>query len=69
VDAPHPVKRRDWNHGEARCPSCRLHLNVQLDLDEYERANADTCATGTIVTHRRCGATFRIAFDDGENPH
>jgi hypothetical protein len=31
--------------------------------------NSDTRATGAIVTHRRCGATFRIMFDDAVKPH
>jgi len=50
--------------GEAKCPKCGLHLSPHLDLDEYIRVNSDTRATGALVTHRRCGATFRIAFAD-----
>ena len=34
--AEHRVSRRDWNHGEARCPECRLRLSPVLDLDEHE---------------------------------
>jgi hypothetical protein len=51
VDAPHVVSRKDWLHGEARCPECRL-LDLHLDLDEYVRVNSDNRATGAIVTHR-----------------
>ena len=63
MEAPHRVTGRDWNHGEARCPSCGLHLNQYRDLDDYIRVNSDTRATGAIVTHRRCGASFRIVFE------
>jgi hypothetical protein len=64
VEAPHTVSRRDWNHREARCPRCGLHLDPQLDLQSYERENTDTRARGALVTHRRCGASFRILFTD-----
>ncbi len=26
------VPRREWNHREARCPRCSLHLDPLLDL-------------------------------------
>jgi hypothetical protein len=64
MEAPHVVKRRDWLHSEARCPSCGLHLDPHRDLDDYIRVSSDTRATGAIVTHRRCGAMFRIEFAD-----
>jgi hypothetical protein len=67
--AEHRVSRRDWNHGEARCPECRLRLSPVLDLDEHERTHTDTRATGAVVTHRRCGARFTITFDDAVKPH
>jgi hypothetical protein len=64
MEAAHSVSRKAWLHGESRCPSCRLHLSPSLDLDEYIRVNSDTRATGALVTHGRCGATFRIVFAD-----
>jgi phage terminase large subunit GpA-like protein len=62
TEALRTVSRRDWRHGEARCPSCGLHLSPFLDLDDYIRKNADARASGVTVTHRRCDATFRITF-------
>jgi hypothetical protein len=64
VEAPHTVSRRDWLHNEARCPACGLHLDAHRDLDEYVRKNSDTRAVGALVTHRRCGAKFRVEFSD-----
>ena len=45
-------------------PRFGLHLNQYRDLDDYVRKNSDTRATGAPVTHRRCGAPFRIVFAD-----
>ena len=62
MEGPRKISRRDWNHGEARCPSCGLHLNPYRALEDYERKDSDTRATGALVSHRRCGSTFRIVF-------
>jgi len=64
VEAPHVVNRRDWLHGVARCPECRLPQDAHRDLDDYEQVNSDTPATGAIVTHQRCGATFRVVLTE-----
>jgi hypothetical protein len=37
MDAPHVISRKQWLHGEARCPSCGLQLDPHLDLKGYER--------------------------------
>ena len=62
MEQPHVVSRKAWLHGELRCPACGLPLRAHLDLDDYIRVNSDTRATGALVTHRRCGATFRVVF-------
>lgn len=66
MEAAHVIKRHDWLHNEARCPSCGLHLDAHRDLDWYVRENSDARARGARVTHRRCGSTFWLAFDDVE---
>jgi hypothetical protein len=45
-----------------RAARLALHLDAHRDLDEYVRKNSDTRAVGAFVTHRRCGAKFRIMF-------
>ncbi len=50
-----------WLHGEVLCPSCGLPIgrrDVDQDLRELDSAQP----VGAIVTHRRCGATFRLEF-------
>ena len=69
MEAPHVIKRRDWQHNEAPCPFCGLHLDAHRDLDEYIRSHSDMRATGAIVEHRRCGARFTITFDDLAKGH
>ncbi|HSW94971.1 MAG TPA: hypothetical protein VLI88_02305 [Patescibacteria group bacterium] len=56
------VPRLAWAHGEALCPSCRLPIDSR-DVDEELREVGEALASGAIVNHRRCGATFRIGFD------
>jgi len=36
----------------------------RTSLDGVIAQASDTRATGALVAHRRCGATFRITFDD-----
>jgi len=55
------VSRLAWAHGEALCPSCRLPIDAR-DVDEELREVGETQPIGAVVTHRRCGATFRITF-------
>lgn len=55
------VSRLSWAHGEALCPSCGLPIDAR-DVDEELREVGETQPSGAMVTHRRCGATFRIAF-------
>lgn len=55
------VSRLTWAHGEALCPSCRLPIDSR-DVDEVLREVGQSQLTGAIVTHQRCGATFRIQF-------
>ena len=52
----------EWNHGEARCPSCGLHLSRTETQTTTRRKNSDARAVGAFVTHRRCGAKVRIEF-------
>jgi hypothetical protein len=40
-------------------PSCRLPIDAR-DVDEELREVGETQPSGAVVTHRRCGATFRI---------
>jgi hypothetical protein len=55
------VPRRAWAHGEALCPSCGLPIGPR-DLDEELREPGSAQPVGAVVTHRRCGATFRLEF-------
>jgi hypothetical protein len=55
------VSRRDWQHGLAACPACGLPIGKR-DLDEELRESGGAQSVGAIVTHRRCGATFRLEF-------
>ena len=55
------VPRTTWLHGEARCPSCGLPIGTR-DVDEDLRELDNAQPVGAIVTHRRCGATFRLEF-------
>jgi hypothetical protein len=57
------VSRGDWLRGEALCPSCRLPID-ERDVDEELRDPASAQPVGAIVTHRRCGATFRLRFSN-----
>ena len=41
--------------------SCRLPIDAR-DVDEELREVGEAQPTGAVITHRRCGATFRIAF-------
>jgi hypothetical protein len=58
------VSRLTWLHREALCPSCRLPIDSR-DVDEELREVEETQLSGAVVTHRRCGATFRIRFEAG----
>ena len=55
------VPRLKWLHGEAACPSCGLPIGPR-DVDEELRGPGSAQPVGAIVTHRRCGATFRLEF-------
>jgi hypothetical protein len=55
------VSRRSWLHGEALCPSCRLPIGKR-DINEELREVGQTQPGGAVVTHRRCGSTFRVRF-------
>jgi hypothetical protein len=55
------VSRRDWLHGEALCPSCRLPIDKR-DVVEDLRDVGQTQPVGAVVTHKRCGAHFQIEF-------
>jgi hypothetical protein len=55
------VSRVTWLHGEALCPSCRLPIDKR-DVDQELREVDSAQPVGAIVTHRRCGATFRVRF-------
>jgi len=55
------VPRIRWLHGEALCPSCGLPIGKR-DLDEELREPGSAQPVGAIVTHRRCGAPFRLEF-------
>ena len=60
------ISRHAWLHGEALCPSCHLPIDSR-DVVEELREVGETQAVGAVVTHKRCGATFRITFasEDG----
>jgi hypothetical protein len=55
------VSRRAWLHGEVLCPSCGLPIEKR-DLDEELPEPGSAQPIGAVVTHRRCGATFRLEF-------
>ena len=59
---PNRHPRLAWAHGEALCPSCRLPIDSR-DVDEELREPGRSQPIGAVVTHRRCGATFRLAFE------
>jgi len=58
------VSRHDWLHGLALCPSCGLPLAVDRDLVKEIRHLPDPKVAAVDVTHRRCGASFRLEFRD-----
>ncbi len=55
------VSRTTWTHGEALCPSCKLPIDAR-DVNEDLREVGETQVSGVAVTHRRCGASFRVRF-------
>jgi hypothetical protein len=59
-ERPKPAPTDDSN--AIRSGVCFLHLDAHRDLNEYVRENSDTRAVGAFVTHRRCGAKFRVEF-------
>jgi hypothetical protein len=54
------VSRRDWLHGEAKCPSCGLPLDKDRDIATRRAVPAP----GFLVKHTRCGAMFIMLFPD-----
>jgi hypothetical protein len=44
------------------CPGCGLPVDAKRDEVEELRSIASSEPVGAIVTHRRCGATFRLRF-------
>jgi hypothetical protein len=56
------VSRRDWLHGEALCPSCRLPIDQRDVIDEVWDVR-ESEPVGAMITHKRCGATYRIRFE------
>lgn len=56
------VERSTFLHGLAECPSCRLHLDARKDVDELIQPASESRAIGARMTHRRCGASFKVVF-------
>ena len=53
------VSRRAWLRGEALCPSCKLPIDGR-DVAEDAREAGESQPSGAVVTHKRCGAMFRV---------
>jgi hypothetical protein len=61
-ERPFTVSLRDWQHGEARCPSCGLHLDPVKDLRDKIYSGTEMTWTGVMVDHKRCGFTNVLGF-------
>lgn len=59
------ITRRDWQHGEARCPSCGLHLDPVKDLEEKIIDDRLMLWVGVRGKHQRCGRAFELFFPVG----
>lgn len=57
------VERSDFLHGLAQCPNCRLPLDERKDVDDLIQPVGESRAIGARMTHRRCGESFEVVFD------
>ncbi len=58
------VARHDWLHGLVPCPGCGLPRAPDRDHVSSLRRPGESQAYGVEGKHQRCGATFRLEFDD-----